>query len=107
MLQSFCKGKRHASIDIAKQHETLSRLRDELASLNARFDESKKVAGLPDGEVTIDPSEITPELVRALDAAKSEAEKAGRNAVAALKAETEEPAASFIKRARSGRLSIC
>ena len=80
-----------ASIDIAKQNETLSRLRDELASLNARFDESKKAAGLPDGEVTIDPSEMTPELVRALDAAKSEAEKAGRNATAALKEALQNP----------------
>lgn len=95
-----------ASIDIAKQNETLSRLRDELASLNARFDESKKAAGLPDGEVTIDPSEMTPELVRALDAAKSEAEKAGRNATAALKAETEEPAESRVRRTRRGMLSI-
>ena len=95
-----------AKIDIAKQNETLSRFRDELARLNVRFEESKKAAGLPEGEVTLDPSEMTPELANALEAVKAEAEKAGRNAVAALKAETEAPSAPTVKRPRRGMLSI-
>ena len=95
-----------AKIDIAKQNETLSRLRDELARLNVRFEESKKAAGLPEGEVTLDPSEVTPELADALEAVKGAAEKAGRNAAAALSAETEAPHAAAPRRARSGAISI-
>ena len=95
-----------AKIDIAKQNETLSRLRDELARLNVRFEESKKAAGLPEGEVTLDPSEVTPELTEALEAVRGAAEKAGRNAVAALSAETEAPAAAAPRRARRGAIAI-
>ena len=90
-----------AAIDIAKQQETLARLRDELSRLNVQFDEQKKAAGLPEGDVTMDPSEVTPQLAAALETVKVEAEKAGRNAAASLAAETA-PETAAPRRARRG-----
>lgn len=93
-----------AAIDIAKQNETLSRLKDELERLNAKFDESKKALGI-EGEVTIDPAEMTPELEKALEVAREKAQKEARNATAALTSEAPaEPASA--RRARRGALSI-
>ena len=93
-----------AAIDIAKQNETLSRLKDELERLNAKFDESKKALGI-EGEVTIDPAEMTPELEKVLEVAREKAQKEARNATAALTSETpSEPAPA--RRARRGALSI-
>lgn len=93
-----------AAIDIAKQNETLSRLKDELERLNAKFDESKKALGI-EGEVTIDPAEMTPELEKALEVAREKAQKEARNATAALTSEAPaEPAPA--RRARRGALSI-
>ncbi len=94
-------------IDIAKQQETLSRLRDELGRLNQKFDETKKAMGLPvDEKVKIDPSEITPALKKAMEAAKAEAERVGAAAAAALTAETEAPAAVASHRPRRGAIAI-
>ena len=93
-----------AAIDIAKQNETLSRLKDELERLNAKFDESKKALGI-EGEVTIDPAEMTPELEKALEVAREKAQKEARNATAARASEAPaEPASA--RRARRGALSI-
>ena len=93
-----------AAIDIAKQNETLSRLKDELERLNTKFDESKKALGI-EGEVTIDPAEMTPELEKALEVAREKAQKEARNATAALTSEAPaEPASA--RRARRGALSI-
>lgn len=78
-----------SKIDIAKQQETLSRLRDDLSRLNAKFEEQKKAAGLPEVEVTMDQSEVTHQLAAALEAAKVEAEKASRNAASSLVLETQ------------------
>ncbi len=96
-----------SKIDIVKQQETLSRLRDELGRLNQKFDETKKAMGLPvDAEVKIDPSEITPALKKAMEAAKAEAERVGAAAAAALTTETETPAAGASHRQRRGAIAI-
>lgn len=94
-------------IDIAKQQETLSRLRDELGRLNQKFDEAKKVMGFSvDQEVKIDPSEITPAVQKAMEAAKAEATRAGAAAVAALTTETEASITSSSRRPRRGAIAI-
>lgn len=95
-----------AKIDIAKQQETLSRLRDELSRLNAAFEEQKKAAGITDEEVTVDPSEMTPALEAALAEAQEKARSAGRSAVASLNAETASTSDAAPRRARRGALAI-
>mgnify|MGYP006924871062 CR=1 FL=1 len=58
-----------ARIDIEKQNQTISRLRDELSRLNQRFDEAKKTLGLPENEEVVVPdSEVPPQLAEAMKA---------------------------------------
>ena len=64
---------------IADQEREIARLAEELSRLNSVFDEQKKALGLPaDEPVTFDEKEMTPELQKAMDTAKAEAERAGR-----------------------------
>ena len=95
-------------IDIAKQQDTLARLRDELQRLNQKFDETKKAMGLPvNEEVTINPSEVTPALKQAMEAAMEAAKKAGASAAASLSMETVSAAAtSGARRPRRGAMVI-
>lgn len=96
-----------SKIDIAKQQEQLARLRDELGRLNQKFDETKKAMGLPvDEEVKVDPSELTPALKKAMEAAKAEAERVGAAAAASLTNEMEVPAATGSHRPRRGAIAI-
>ena len=54
--------------------------------------------------MTVDPAEMTPELDKAMQAAREEAERAGRNAAATAKAD-QAPAAGC-RRARRGSIAI-
>ena len=93
-----------SKIDIAKQAETLSRLRDELSRLNRQFADTKKALGY-DEDVTVDMTEVPAQLAEALKIAEDNAVKAGRNAVASLRCESEEPAVRPSLR-RRGTLAI-
>lgn len=93
------------AIDLSKQKAQLEQLRDELGRLNQKLDEQKKALGLnPEDEVTVNPAEMTPELKKAMQAAREEAERAGRNAAATAKAD-QAPAAGC-RRARRGSIAI-
>ena len=93
-------------IDIEKQNETLSRLRDELSRLNQKFDEQKKALGLrEDEEVAVNEATVPPQIAEAMRAAREAAEKAGRNAAAALSSEGAAPAAAP-RRSRRGAIAI-
>ena len=93
------------AIDLSKQKAQLEQLRDELGRLNQKLDEQKKALGLnPEDEVTVDPAEMTPELEKAMQAAREEAERVGRNAATTAKAD-QAPAAGC-RRARRGTIAI-
>lgn len=90
--------------DIAKQNEQIERMRQQLAQLNAEFDAQKKALGIAtDEQVTVDPSEITPELEKAMQAVCDKAVQAGKSAAAEIKAET---APAVRPMGRRGALSI-
>lgn len=92
------------AIDLNKQKAQLEQLRDELGRLNQQLAEQKEALGLdPNADVTIDPSEMTPELEGALATARDEAERAGRNAAASAQAES---APTGQRRARRGSIAI-
>lgn len=81
-----------SKIDIAKQAETLSRLRDDLSRLNRQFADAKKALGFAEDEdVKVDMTKVPTKLAEALKTAEANALKAGRNAAAALRSESEEP----------------
>ena len=54
----------------------------------------------------MDPAEIPPEAVKAMETAKAEAEKAGRNAAAALEAESSAQTCCGQKRPRRGAIAV-
>ena len=70
---------------LKQQEQEIARLADELSRLNLLFAEQKKTLGLPeDEEVVFDDKEMTPELKKALDAAKAEAERSGKSLAARI-----------------------
>lgn len=92
------------AIDLNKQKAQFEQLRDELDRLNKTLAEQKKALGLdPNEDVVIDPTEITPELEKAMQAARDEAERAGRNAAASVQVES---APTGQRRARRGSIAI-
>ena len=95
-------------IDIEKQQAQIARLAEELDRLNARFEETKKAAGIKsDAELEIKESDITPELAAAMAEAKEKAEAAGRSAVAAAEAEAADAAPKAPRRcARRGGIAV-
>lgn len=70
------------AVDLAKQREQFAKLKDDFARLNAKFADATKALGLKEDELEMDPAEIPPEAVKAMETAKAEAEKAGRRQVA-------------------------
>ncbi len=88
------------------QEQEISRLSDELKRLNSIFTEQKKTLGLPEDEpVAIDEKEITPELQKAMDAVKAEAERAGK-ALASQISQSGTSTGSPSSRARRGAVRI-
>lgn len=74
-----------ANIDLAKQQETLARLRSELEALDESFETIKgKMNISSEEELAVDPSQMTPELTQAMEQATARAASAGRNAVASI-----------------------
>ncbi|MBP3731433.1 MAG: hypothetical protein J6I40_08195 [Mailhella sp.] len=64
---------------LKQQEQEIAALAQELSRLNGLFDQQKQALGIAEGEeVTFDEKEMTPELQKAFDAVKAEAEKAGR-----------------------------
>ena len=90
---------------LMQQEKEIARLAGELDRLNSVFEQQKKALGLPEDEpVTFDEKEMTPELRKALDAAKAEAERAGK----ALAAQISQPSgsANAAPHARRGAMRI-
>lgn len=76
--------------DISKQNEAIARLREELEKINQNFDAMMKKAGIQDPkELEVDASSVTSELKAAMDKKREEVMQESRNAVAALREETE------------------
>ncbi len=64
--------------DFMNQKQEIARLAEELSRLNGAFAEQKKTLGLSEEEkVTVDASEITPELEKALADATERAKREG------------------------------
>ena len=90
---------------LAAQDKEISRLADELKRLNGIFAEQKKALGLPEDEpVTVDEKEITPELQKAMEAAKAEAERAGKSLASQISPSSS--ASSSAPHARRGAVRI-
>lgn len=92
-------------MDLAKQNQNIERLRDELERLNKQYAQFKEAVGLTqEADLNVDAVSMTPAVREMMQAAQLEAERASRQAVAALMAETAPVSAP--KRARRGALSI-
>ncbi len=84
---------------LKEQEQQIANLAEELARLNGIFDEQKKVLGIPEGEaVTFDEKDMTPELKKALQTVKTEAERAGKARAAQVETPSSASAASGVRR---------
>ena len=84
---------------LKQQEQEISRLSDELSRLNNLFAEQKKALGIPEDEVvTFDEKEMTPELQKAFDTVKAEAERAGKARAAQVEAPSSAASASGSRR---------
>ena len=95
--------------DINKQNEAIARLRAELEKINQNFDEVMKKAGIRDPkELEVEASSVTGELKAAMDKKRESVMQESRNAVAALREETEiaDPSHRPSMGRRRGMLSI-
>ena len=93
-------------MNLAKQNQNIERLRDELDRLNKQWAQVKEAMGLnDDADLKVEDSQMTPAMMALMQDARNEAERASRQAVALLNAETAEVSAAP-KRARRGALSI-
>ena len=92
-------------MDLAKQNQNIERLRDELDRLNKQWAQVKEAMGInDDADLKVEDSRMTPTMKEMMQAAQLEAERASRQAVATLTAESAPVSAP--KRARRGALSI-
>lgn len=92
-------------MDLAKQNQNIERLRDELDRLNKQWAQVKEAMGInDDADLKVEDSQMTPAMKEMMQAAQLEAERASRQAVATLTAESAPVSAP--KRARRGALSI-
>ena len=93
-------------MDLAKQNQNIERLRDELERLNNQYAKFKEAVGLTqEADLNVDAASMTPAVQELMQAAQLEAERASRQAVATLNAETAQTSAAP-KRPRRGALSI-
>ena len=92
-------------MDLAKQNQNIERLRDELDRLNKQWAQVKEAMGInDDADLKVEDSQVTPAMMALMQDARNEAERASRQAVATLTAESAQVSAP--KRARRGALSI-
>ena len=92
-------------MDLAKQNQNIERLRDELDRLNKQWAQVKEAMGInDDADLKVEDSQMTPAMKEMMQAAQLEAERASRQAVATLTAES--ASVSAPKRVRRGALSI-
>ena len=90
---------------LKQQEQEIARLSGELSQLNSLFAEQKKALGIPeDEEVVFDDKEMTPELQKAFDAVRAEAERAGKSLAARIAPAS--PASSSIPHTRRGAVRI-
>ncbi len=93
-------------MDLAKQNQNIERLREELSRLNSQYAKFKEAIGInDDADLTLEDSQMTPAVKEMMQAAQLEAERASRQAVATLNAESAQTTAAP-KRPRRGALSI-
>ena len=91
--------------ELKNQKQEITRLADELSRLNSVFAEQKKTLGLPEEEkVTVEASEITPELEKAMADATERAKREGE--ARAAQAKTSSGASSAGGRSRRGAMRI-
>lgn len=93
--------------DLKNQQQEIARLAEELSRLNGIFDEQKKTLGLPaDKPVTVDASEITPELERAMNEATERAKREGEARAAQARLSSGSGSTSQAGRCRRGAVRI-
>ena len=93
--------------DLKNQKQEITRLADELSRLNSVFAEQKKALGLSAEEkVTLNESEITPELEKAMADATERAKREGEARAAQAKLASGSGSASTGGRGRRGAMRI-
>ena len=93
------KGEPMTEQQLEQQEQEIARLAEELSRMNSLFAEQKKALGIPEGEdVTFDEKDMTPELSKAFQAVKAEAERAGKARAAQVEAPSSPSAASGARR---------
>ena len=93
--------------DLKNQKQEITRLADELSRLNSVFSEQKKALGLSEEDsVTVDASEITPELEKAMAEATEKAKREGEARAAQAKLASGSGSSSSCGRSRRGAMRI-
>ncbi len=93
--------------DLKNQKQEITRLADELSRLNSAFAEQKKALGLSEEEkVTVDASEITPELEKAMADASEKAKREGEARATQAKLASGSGSSSTGGRCRRGAMRI-
>ena len=93
--------------DLKNQKQEIARLADELSRLNSVLAEEKKALGLSEQEpVTVDASEMTPELEEAMASAAAKAKREGEARAAQAKLATGSASSSQAGRSRRGVVRI-
>lgn len=93
--------------DLKNQKQEIARLADELSRLNSLLSEEKKALGLSEQEtVTIDDSEMTPELKEAMAVATAKAKREGEARASQAKLASSSASSSQAGRARRGAVRI-
>ena len=93
--------------DLKNQKQEITRLADELSRLNSVFAEQKKALGLSAEEkVTLNESEITPELEKAMADATERAKREGEARAAQAKLASGSGSSSTGGRGRRGAMRI-
>ena len=92
---------------LKNQQQEIARLAEELSRLNSVFDEQKKALGLPaDKPVTVEASEITPELEKAMADATERAKREGEARAAQARLSSSSGSSSQAGRTRRGAVRV-
>lgn len=93
--------------ELKNQKQEITRLADELSRLNSVFAEQKKALGLSEEEkVTVEASEITPELEKAMADATERAKREGEARAAQAKQSSGSGSGASCGRPRRGAMRI-